>query len=535
MKNNNYLLPLVAAVTLILGLILGSQLVGDTSTTLGNTPTTNAGKKLLDIFDILESDYVDTIQKESLMEQTITDLLHKLDPHSNYIPAEELLRMTESIEGSFKGVGVRFAIIRDTLCITNVISDSPADQAGIKQFDQFIAVDDSVIAGVGLQNRDVQKLLKGPEGTSVKVGVLRNGQTQDIVIYRGSVPIRSVVAAHMITDEIGYIRLSEFSMTSDREFYEAAFNLQQKGMKRLIFDLRYNGGGVMGGAVNIVDAFLEKGLPIVSTKGKRRGEEIEYARSVPFLGDVELVILINQSSASASEIVAGAIQDNDRGLIVGRRSFGKGLVQQDIQLKDSSNLRLTTSRYYTPTGRSIQKPYSGDYEEYIMDEMHRFETGELYAIDSSLFVDSLKYLTPKGRAVYGGGGIMPDVFVPLDTTGSSYYYRQLQYSGVFGNYAYDFVRENLTELGKYVSPKHFYKEFNLTEKELVDFLTYAEEAHEIAKDQKGLAKSKNRIITDLKGEIARQIWLEDGAFYVRNQTDKEFLKALEAVQDLEMN
>ncbi len=527
MKNNNYLIPIIAAIMLIVGLILGSQLDGTMSTPSSGASQTNAGKKLLDIFDILEREYVDTIQKDVLMEQTIADLLHQLDPHSNYIPAEELLRMTESIEGSFQGVGVRFAIIRDTLCITNVIDYSPAFNAGIQQYDQFVYVDDSLIAGTGLRNRDVQKLLKGPKGSTVKVGVLRNGQLQDIVIQRGSIPIKSLLAAHMVTEDIGYIRLSEFSMTSDREFYEAALQLKQKGMNKLIFDLRYNGGGVMGGAVNIVDAFLDKGLPIVSTRGKRRGEETEYSRNVPFLGDVELVILINQSSASASEIVAGAIQDNDRGVIVGRRSFGKGLVQQDINLKDGSNLRLTTSRYYTPTGRSIQKPYSGDYEDYIMDEMHRYESGELYAVDSTLFVDSLKFLTPGGRAVYGGGGIMPDVFVPLDTTGSSVFYRKLQYAGVFSNFAYDFTRKNLKELTRYTSPQEFYAQFELTEKIVADFLNYAKEEHEIDKDSKGLANSKQRILSDIKSEIARQIWLEDGAFYVRNKYDVEFLKALE--------
>lgn len=516
---------------LIAGLMLGSQLgVGDGMRSFGTSPSDGA-KKLMDIFDVLEREYVDTIQKEALLEETISNLLHQLDPHSNYIPAEELLRMTESIEGSFEGVGVRFGIIRDTLCITNVIENSPAYKAGIQQYDQFIRVDDSLIAGIGLRNRDVQKLLKGPKGSSVRVEVLRDNVSKEIAIQRGSVPIRSLIAAHMITDEIGYIRLSEFSMTSDREFYQAALQLMQQGMKRLIFDLRYNGGGVMGGAVNIADAFLEKGLPIVSTRGKRRGEEIEYSRNAPFLGDVTLVILMNQNSASASEIVAGAIQDNDRGIIVGRRSFGKGLVQQDIRLKDGSNLRLTTSRYYTPTGRSIQRPYSEDYESYIMDEMHRYERGELYQVDSTLFVDSLKFLTPQGRAVYGGGGIMPDVFVPLDTTGSSFFYRKLQYSSAFTDFAFDYTRKNRQKLANYSSPQDLYKDFRTKESVLDEFLTYAQAEHEITIDKNGLNKSRQRIFTDVLSEIARQIWLEDGAIYVRNKYDTEFLKALEVVKE----
>ena len=516
---------------LIIGLVLGSRLsLGDGLQSLGSSQS-NGAKKIIDIFDVLEREYVDTIEKEALLEETISNLLHQLDPHSNYIPAEQLLRMTESIEGSFEGVGVRFAIIRDTLCITNVIDHSPADIAGIQQYDQFIQVDDSLIAGTGLRNSEVQKLLKGPKGSAVRVKVFRDNELKEITIHRGSIPIRSLIAAHMVTNEIGYMRLSEFSMTSDREFYEAALRLKQKGMKKLIFDLRYNGGGVMGAAVNIVDAFLDKGLPIVSTRGKSRGEEIEYSRNVPFLGDVELVILINQNSASASEIVAGAIQDNDRGTIVGRRSFGKGLVQQDIRLKDGSNLRLTTSRYYTPTGRSIQKPYTSDYESYLMDEMHRYEKGELYAVDSTLFADSLKFLTPGGRAVYGGGGIMPDVFVPLDTLGSSVFYRKLQHSSAFSDFAFDYTKKNRAKLAKYDSPQSFYADFKITDQFLNTFLSYAEKEQDISADQSGLTKSKQRIITDILSEIARQIWLEDGAIYVRNKYDEEFLKALEVVKE----
>jgi len=317
-------------------------------------------------------------------------------------------------------------------------------------------------------------------------------------------------------------------MQSANEFYVAAIALKGQGMKKLVFDLRYNGGGVLGSAVSILDAILEAGTPIVSTKGKNSPERVLYSESKPFLGHVDMAVLINSSSASASEIVAGAIQDNDRGVIIGRRSFGKGLVQQDIQLKDGSNLRLTVSRYYTPTGRSIQKPYNENYEDYMMDELQRYENGELYRIDSTLLVDSLKYTTPKGKVVYGGGGIMPDIFVPLDTTGSSMYYRRLQYANVFNEFSYHYARFN--DLNKYRNVQAFDREFKVTEKILGDFRKYAEDKHDISFNERDYLLSLDRIKTSIKAEIARQRWLELGAYYIFNKTDNEINVAIKALQ-----
>lgn len=525
-KSNRYILPFIGSVLIVVGILIGFVLSKP-----GSTFSASSGKyeqKLADVIQILDQEYVDPVDKEALFEETIADMLHGLDPHSNYIPARDLQRMSESIEGKFGGVGVRFTILNDTLNITNVIEGSPAYQVGVKQFDQIITVEGENIAGADLTNNRVQELLKGEAGTDVKIEILRDNKKFKKIITRGMVPIESVNASFMMNDHVGYIRLSQFSLQSDKEFYMAALDLMSKGMKKLIFDLRYNGGGVMGSAVNIVDALIDKGLPIVSTKGKNSPEKTLYAENEPILADIELVVLINESSASASEIVAGAIQDNDRGTIVGRRSFGKGLVQQDINLKDGSNLRLTVSRYYTPTGRCIQKPYTGDYEEYMMDEYSRYENGELYEVDSSLFVDSLKYTTPEGKTVYGGGGIMPDIFVPLDTTNSSNYFRRLRYANAFADFAYNYVRFNKPK--NWEGFKEYETEFDLNEKTLSDFTTYADEQYDIKFNQSQYEAAKARIKENLKAEIARQIWLEQGAFYIINQSDKEVNRALQHLQ-----
>lgn len=525
---NKAVYPFIGTVLIVIGLMLGLTLSRE-NVISGSADKGDYEQKLADILNVLDKEYVDSVDKEKLFKETVADLLHSLDPHSNYIPAEQLQRMNESIEGKFGGVGVRFTILRDTLNITNVISNSPADKAGMKKFDQIIKVDDSLVAGIGLTNSGVQELLKGQEGTDVKVEVLRNGNTLEKSITRGMVPIESVTASYMITNDIGYIRLSQFSMQSANEFYMAAISLKNRGMEKLIFDLRFNGGGVMGSAVSIVDALLEQGKPIVSTKGKNNPEEVLYSENPPLLGGFDLAVLINGSSASASEIVAGAIQDNDRGTIIGRRSFGKGLVQQDINLKDGSNLRLTVSRYYTPTGRSIQKPYSGDYQEYMMDEVNRYENGELYELDSSLLVDSLKYTTPGGKTVYGGGGIMPDIFVPLDTTGSSTYLRRLRYSGVFSDFAYDYVRDHKQQMNSFRNVKTYDEQFTIDSELLDSFTTYSSNHHDISLNKTEFNNSKNQIKENIKAEIARQKWLEEGAYYIFNKSDKEVKVAIETL------
>lgn len=469
---------------------------------------------------------MDSIDKEDLFEEAISDMLHKLDPHSNYIAARDLARLNESIQGHFGGIGVRFSIIRDTLCITNVLPNSPSERAGVLSQDQIIKIDGAVISDSTISNDKVMKALKGIENTDVVITVLRNDELKDITITRGSIPVNSVLASYMLTDKTGYIQLQSFSEKTTEEFYKAALSLKGQGMENLIFDLRFNGGGLMSAAINICDMFLDKGLPIVSTKGKSQPDYTDYAKNDPLLGDINLAILINSSSASASEIVAGAIQDNDRGTIIGRRSFGKGLVQQDMMLKDSSNLRLTVARYFTPTGRSIQRPYTEGFEEYMLDERERYNNGEWYHLDSTLMVDSLKFTTPGGKIVYGGGGIMPDIFVPLDTTGGSFFYTKAQYAGVFNAFAFDYVKQHKAALTKYVDIYKFKEGFKVDKKLLDEFVAYAKSYYDILPYNNEVEKSAALIQREIKANIANQLWVDNAAQLMRSDSDKEVQKAL---------
>lgn len=507
------------------GLILGNLL------TPQETPVTTGGqskyKKLQDIIDVLDHKYVDNIDDEELFEQSIADMLHKLDPHSNYIAARDLKSINEDIEGKFGGVGIRFFIIKDTICVTNVVPNSPSEKVGLKAGDKIIRVDGKPVAGQKITNDEIMGMLKGHEGTKVKLGIFRNGEVINKVVVRGTIPVESVTASYMITDEIGYIKIERFSVVTANEFREASYKLRQEGLKKLIIDVRNNGGGVLTSATDIVDEFLNANIPIVETRGEHSQKKVYRSTANGSLKGIDLAVLINSNSASASEILAGAIQDNDRGTIVGRRSFGKGLVQEDVLLRDGSNLRLTVARYYTPTGRCIQKPYNGDMEDYYNDQMDRYDNGELYHIDTSLFVDSLKFTTPKGKTVYGGGGIMPDVFVPFDSTGTSWYLTQLRYSPAFTTFAFDYIQG---KRDKWKSPKEFARQFNVTEAIVNRFINFAENEHDVAIDLQDLNTSRDLIKKHIKGEIARQIWVEQGYYQVNNLTDKEVLEAIDLLR-----
>lgn len=509
------------ATCLAVGLYLGNLL------TPAKIPTQSLGEsryqKMQDVIQILDQRYVDTLNGDELFERTIGDMLHKLDPHSNYIPAEDLKAMNEFIEGKFGGVGIRFFIIRDTVCVTNVLSNSPAMKAGLKAGDKILKVDGEKVARIKISNEEIMGMLKGTENTPVKLSVLRDGKKIEKKVIRGSIPVESVLSAYMINKTTGFVKIEQFSLATSDEFKEATSRLKSQGMKKLIIDLRNNGGGVLTGATEIADEFLKAKLPIVETKGAHTQSHTYKATSKGNLEDVEVAILINSNSASASEILAGAIQDNDRGTIIGRRSFGKGLVQEDVMLRDGSNLRLTIARYYTPTGRCIQKPYTDDYDSYMHDQMERYDNGELYKVDSTLLIDSLKYKTPKGKIVYGGGGIMPDIFVPYDTTGSSWYYTQLRYSNVFTTFAFDFVQGKRS---KWSSPGDYKKKFVVTDEVLNNFTNFAEKEGKIKFDQKEFTISKKLISEVLKAEIARQIWVEEGYYQVYNDFDPEVQRAI---------
>ena len=505
------------------GILLGMSLSSGQKTQYGQGETNY--QKIQDVIQVLDRRYVDSVNAEELFEKTIGEMLHNLDPHSNYIRASELKAINEQIQGKFGGVGIRFFVIRDTLCITNVLPNSPSERAGLKAGDKIVKIDGNNVASKKVNTDKVMSLLKGIENTPVQLKIVRDGKLISKKVIRGSIPISSVDAAYMIDKSTGFIHIQSFSQTTAAEFRRASRRLLNSGMKKLILDIRNNGGGVLTAATEIVDEFLPQGLKIVETRGEHFKEFVYRSTERGALKNTKLVVLINEGSASASEILAGAIQDNDRGTIVGRRSFGKGLVQEDVELADGSNLRLTIARYYTPTGRCIQKAYSGDMDEYYGEYRDRYTNGELYEIDSSYFVDSLKFTTPKGKVVYGGGGIMPDVFVPVDSSGFSYYVSELRYSNAFTTFAFDFVQNKRK---KWNSSLDFSRSFMVNGTILNQFAAFAESEHKIIQRPKSLEYSKKVITKFVKSSIAQQLWVEEGYYRVVNETDNEVQAALKA-------
>lgn len=524
-KNYTYLIPVIMAVIAAMGIFLGMSLGPGKSRQYSKGEANY--QKIQDIIQVLDQRYVDSVNAEALFEKTIGDMLHNLDPHSNYIPASQLSAMTEQIEGQFGGVGVRFFMIRDTLCITNVLPNSPSQRAGLKAGDKIIEINGKKVASKKVKNDNVMSMLKGKENTPVQLKIMRDGKILSKKVIRGIIPIASVDVAYMIDKTVGYIHINSFSQTTADEFRSASSRLLTSGMTKLVLDIRNNGGGVLTGATEIADEFLPAGLKIVETRGEHFKEYVYRSTSRGALKKTKLVVLINEASASASEILAGAIQDNDRGIIVGRRSFGKGLVQEDVKLADGSNLRLTIARYYTPTGRCIQKAYSDDMGAYQDEYANRFENGEMYEVDSSYFVDSLKFRTPKGKIVYGGGGIMPDVFVPVDSSGFSFYVSELRFSNAFTTFAFDYIRNKRS---KWKSPLDFNRSFQVTDAILTQFANFAQSEYKIRKDPAAMKRSKAVIAKFIKSSIAQQLWVEEGYYRVINETDKEVLAALKALR-----
>ena len=524
MKSSHFLFPLIISVFTALGVILGYWISPGANNTQSNSYKTKL-TKLDDVLELINNKYVDSVDVERIFEKTISTLLHQLDPHSNYISAKDLISVNESIDGDFGGVGMRFFILRDTICITQIIPNSPCMASGVKAGDKIIFINKEKVAGTGVDNQKVMSLLKGKSGTDVEIKVLRGKKQKHFFITRGTIPIETVVAQYMDGD-IGYIKLDQFSIKSAEEFRSAAQSLKKQGMKKMILDLRNNGGGVLGSAVQIIDAFLEKGKLIVKTKGVNK-EESEYLSSgSESLLNLPLVVLINENSASASEIVSGAIQDNDRGTIIGRRSFGKGLVQEDSKLRDGSVIRLTVARYYTPTGRCIQRSYENGYDEYRRDDK-RWERGELYKIDSSLFVDSLKFKTPKGKTVYGGGGIMPDVFVPYDSLKTNLQLVRYSNLGCIQAFAFDFVSN---KRNKWRSINSFKNNFFISDQDLKSFIKYSIKYYDINYNEAEFKKIKTYLASMIKAEIARQLWIEQGFYQIYNLNDKVYKKAKQALK-----
>jgi carboxyl-terminal processing protease len=524
-------LPIILALAISAGIWIGATFAEPK----GNQNDLRAALyKLQEIMTYINRDYVDSVDTNELVEYGINKMLENLDPHSSYIPARDASLAQSQLDGEFDGIGVEFGIIRDTIYVVAPLTGGPSEALGIQSGDQIIRVDGKTVAGVGITNRDVFDYLRGPSGSKVMVDIKRKNAPELIAyeITRDKIPQYSINASYMVNEEIGYIKVTRFAATTYDEFRNSVVDLQSQGMKKLIIDLQGNPGGYMGAAINMADELLGDRSLIVSQEGKvEQYNNKAFAFKPGIFEQGSVIVLINEGSASASEILAGAIQDNDRGLIVGRRSFGKGLVQMPIDLSDGAELRLTIARYYTPSGRSIQKPYDKNFEAYERDWIDRYDNGEFFSSDSIKFNDSLKYETKKGRIVYGGGGIMPDYFVPLDTTMNSAYVTKLFNSDSSREFILDYVTNNKDKFAG-ISMDDYYKTFRVTD-EMLQGLVKVGERNKIEFDSKDFNKSKDYLKVLVKAHLGRQLY-DDSAFYkVINDINEVYLRALNLFDEAE--
>jgi len=531
MNNNNskrsIFLPLMLAISVIFGILIGIYLPRR-SDLQQNPGIRLKNDKLTTILNIIESNYVDTVNRAELIEAAIPSILKKLDPHSIYIPAKDLSRANEPLQGNFEGIGISFNMLTDTILVINTIPGGPSEKTGLIAGDKILYVNDSLVAGKGISDEKVMGMLKGPRGTIVSLKILRKGHNEllSFSITRDKIPMYSVEVAYMINKDIGFIRITNFAITTFDEFIKALEELKSKGMTKLIIDLRSNSGGIMDAAIQIANQFLKEGDLIVYTKGRTQPRNEARATGKGEFETGDLVILIDELSASASEILAGAIQDNDRGTIIGRRSFGKGLVQEPVQFTDGSGIRLTVARYYTPTGRSIQKPYKDGFEDYYDDLNKRYDRHEFENSDSIRFPDSLKFTTPGGRTVYGGGGIMPDNFVPVDTTGITQYF--IKVSPFIYPFALKYTemhRETLMKFTEAGEMENFLDKQGLM-KQFSDFAAQ----NKVKADPQGLKISGTIIHTQLKAYIARNILDYKGFYPIREKIDNTLLYAVDFLE-----
>ena len=520
-KNNKHtiLFPLILAVGIVLGILLG-QFVGRNKVesqlrTLISRGGLNTTNKIMQTCMLVEHKFVDSISMDSLSELVIPLMMKELDPHSVYIPAREMQQVNEPLEGEFDGIGVVFNAATDTVIILNVIPNGPSAKAGIVPGDRIIEVNDTIVAGVKMPQNDIVKRLRGKRGTEVKLSLMRQGidDLVDVTVVRDAIPIESIESYFMVTEDIGFIRLSQFARTSYLELLRALVDLRKQGMRKLIFDLRDNAGGYLDQAIMIANEFLPKDKLIVYTEDRNGMQVKEFSDGSGTSSDLALVVLIDEGSASSSEILAGAVQDNDRGTIVGRRSFGKGLVQSQLPYADGSALRLTVARYYTPTGRSIQKPYkNGDELDYEMDMVRRYQNNEFFSADSIHFADSLRFVTPKGKIVYGGGGIMPDVFIPMDTTDITKYYIEVTGRNILYRYTIEYADRHREALNKVQTIDELTALLDSDKSLFDDFVRYASE-HGVKPNRRDIARSRKIMEAQLRAYIGRNTALEDNGFY----------------------
>ncbi|MAZ54495.1 MAG: peptidase S41 [Flavobacteriales bacterium] len=513
--------PIVFALILVFGILLGKNLNFETF-------HSNDLNKFNLVLSQLEEAYVDSINKDDLIEEAVTNLLKNLDPHSYYIKAKDLPSINEPMEGSFDGIGVEFNLIKDTILVVAPISGGPSQSVGIFSGDKIISVNGETIAGTGLKNEDVFKLLRGKRGTKVNVGILRKGYREllEFEITRDKIPIYSVDVSYMIDPELGYIKINRFAANTYKEFINASKKLLDNGMKKLVLDLRNNPGGYLDAAINISNEFLDDNLLIVYTNNRLGDKKEYYSNQKGLLINTPVIVIIDEGSASASEIVAGALQDNDKGTIVGRRSFGKGLVQEQFECSDGSAFRITTQKYHTPTGRCIQRPYKkGKSDDYASELIDRMNSGELINKDSIVFNDSLKFITPNGKIVYGGGGIMPDIFVPLDTNSYHPAISEAIRKDLIRQFAFNYTNQYRSELESQ-ELSNFIAFFELNINELKNLELYFNSFNvkisifELSKIDKDI------LTTQIKAYIARNIWNDDGFFPVIHTIDNTFQKAI---------
>jgi carboxyl-terminal processing protease len=518
-------LPLLLSITMIAGMYLGYFM-------RDNMPGKSffyaeKSRPLQEIIDLIQNKYVDDVKAEAITDTAIQVMLNKLDPHSVFIAAEQLQGINEDLAGKFYGIGVEFNIYDDTINITNVLKDGPSFKAGLQTGDKFIKVEDSIVAGTKIDGDKVRKILRGNRGTTVNITFLRDAQQKKTTIVRDAIPLSSLDASYIIGNGVGYIKLNKFSQQTYREFMDALLELKKQGLKKLILDLRGNGGGVLDEAVEIADEFLPGDKLITYTEGKHVAKKEYRCRREGQFETGGLVVLADEGTASASEILIGALQDWDRATIVGRRSFGKGLVQEQFELSDNSALRLTIARYYTPVGRSIQRPYTNGGKAYYEEINNRFKDGETQTADSVKNDKSKMYKTKGGKTVYGGGGITPDYFVALDTAGYSLNTARLYAKGVVSTFAYKFYLQNATQLKTYKAPNDFVENFLFTDDNWKQFVITA------AKDSINLngigVKEKTDLVNRIRSSIARQIWRTEGMVEVLNTNDEGVKKALEVL------
>lgn len=524
-------MPLLMAIATIFGIFIGRQLPSGNSNGANNNGIFYSGNskndKLNQILGLIDEEYVDTIETDKLTDEAIVALLTQLDPHSAYIPPVDLKGVNEDMEGNFDGIGVEFNIVNDTIVVVAAISGGPSEALGIRSGDRIVTIEGENVAGIKIKNEDVIKKLRGKKGTKVKVEISRRTVREKIpyTITRDKIPLYSLDAAYMVNNETGYIKLNRFAENTFDEYMDAFSKLKGMGMKKMILDLRGNPGGYLSIAISIADEFLKNKEMIVYTEGRARSREDYKATKEGEFEDQPLVVLIDEGSASASEIIAGSMQDNDRATIIGRRSFGKGLVQEQFEFKDGSAIRLTVARYYTASGRCIQRSYKEGTEKYYEDvyqEMSNNDPNHPVNVGDTVH----KYKTKSGRIVYGGGGIMPDIFVPVDTSGYTRYYSDVISKGISYDFCFTYTDRNRNSLlAKYKDYREFGKDMQLADKVLAEFVIYADK-NGVKRNDAEIRKSRLWLINRLQSLIARNLWKNEGFYYIINKDDEFMHEAL---------